>query len=72
MLLLPSVLATQEQASLGASVGSVRHSGGSSFAAISVSPAAYLLRPSLYLGAAGSLSLLEDDVWAGQGRADLW
>lgn len=70
--LLPAALAAQGQASLAIGVGTVRHSGGTSFAAMSLSPGAYLLRPSLYAGGAGSLSLIEGGVWAGQSRADLW
>lgn len=70
--LLPAALSAQAQVSLGLGAGTVRHTGGSSFAAASLSPAAHLLRPSLYAGGAGSLSILERGVWAGQLRADLW
>jgi hypothetical protein len=70
--LFPTALLAQGQASLGIGVGTVRHSGGTSFAAVSLSPAVHLLRPSLYAGGAGSLSLIEEGVWAGQSRADLW
>jgi len=69
---LPVVAQAQTQASLGASVGTVRYFGTSSFSAATVSPAAQFLSPSFYVGASGALSLLKDGVWAGQGRADLW
>jgi len=69
---LPVVLHAQTQASLGVGVGTVRYAGGSSFSAATVSPALQRLAPSFYLGAGGSLSMLKDNVWAGQGRVDLW
>ena len=69
---LPVVLHAQTQASLGVGVGTVRYSGGSSFGAATISPAVQRLAPSFYMGAGGSLSLLKDGVWAGQGRVDLW
>ena len=69
---LPVALHAQSQASLGVGVGTVRYAGGSSFSAATVSPAVQLLSPSFYVGAGGSLSMLKDGVWAGQGRADLW
>ena len=68
----PVALHAQTQASLGVGVGTVRYSGGSSFSAGTVAPAVQLLSPSFYLGAGGSLSMLQDGVWAGQGRSDLW
>jgi hypothetical protein len=68
----PVVLHAQAQASLGVGVGTVRYAGGSSFSAATLSPAIQWLAPSLYLSGGGSLSLLRDGVWAGQGRADLW
>jgi len=69
---LPVVLHAQNQASLGVGVGTVRYSGGSSFGAATISPAVQRLAPSFYVGAGGSLSMLKDGVWAGQGRFDLW
>jgi len=69
---LAAALAAQRQASVGASIGTVRHAGGSSFSAATIAPAAALLSPSLYLAAGGSVSLLEAGVWAEQGRADVW
>jgi len=72
LIALPSALAAQGQASVGIGVGTVRHTGGSSFSAATLSPAAQLLTPSLYLGAGGAVSILEGGVWAEQGRADLW
>jgi hypothetical protein len=69
---LPVGLHAQTQASLGVGVGTVRYAGGSSFSAGTVAPAVQLLSPSFYLGAGGSLSMLKDGVWAGQGRTDLW
>ena len=72
LIALPSALAAQGQASVGIGVGTVRHTGGSSFSAATLSPAAQLLSPSLYLGAGGAVSILEGGVWAEQGRADLW
>lgn len=68
----PVALSAQAQQSLGAGVGTVRYAGGSSFSAGTLSPALQLLAPSFYLGAAGSLSLLKDGVWAGQARTDVW
>ena len=69
---LPVALHAQWQASLGVGAGTVRYAGGSSFSAATLSPAVQLLSPSFFVGAGGSVSLLKDGVWAGQGRADLW
>jgi hypothetical protein len=69
---IPVTLSAQRQASLGAGTGIVRYSGGSSFSALTVSPAAQRLSPSTFLGISGSVSLLERGVWASQGRADVW
>jgi len=44
--------------------GIVRYAGGSSFSALTLSPAAQRLSASTYLGAGGALSLLEAGVWA--------
>ena len=71
-LLVPATLGAQGQASLGVGTGIVRYAGGSSFSALTLSPAAQRLSASTYLGAGGALSLLEAGVWASQGRADLW
>ncbi|HEY3219150.1 MAG TPA: glycogen-binding domain-containing protein [Gemmatimonadales bacterium] len=65
-------VSAQRQASLGVGAGVVRYAGGSSFSAFIVSPAAQRLSPFTYLGAAGSVSLLEGGVWASQARADVW
>jgi len=72
LALLPVTLCAQRQASLGIGTGIVRYSGGSSFSALTVSPAAQRLSPWSFLGFSGSLSLLEGGVRAGQARADLW
>jgi hypothetical protein len=72
LTLLPLSLSAQRQASLGVGTGIVRYSGGSSFSAVTVSPAAQWLTPSSYFGASGAVSLLERGVWASQGRADVW
>src|SRR5467141_1602919 len=72
LTLLPLALSAQRQASLGIGTGIVRYSGGSSFSAVTVSPAAQWLTPSSYFGASGAVSLLEGGVWASQGRADVW
>ena len=73
LLTLPPVtLCAQGQASLGIGTGIVRYTGGSSFSALTLSPALQRLAPSTYLGAGGSVSLLEGGVWASQGRADIW
>jgi len=72
LALLPVTLCAQRQASLGIGSGIVRYSGGSSFSALTVSPAAQRLSPWSFLGFGGSLSLLEGGVWAGQARADVW
>jgi hypothetical protein len=62
----------QRQASLGVGTGVVRYAGGSSFSALTLSPAAQRISPLLYLGAGGAFSLLERGVWATQARADIW
>ncbi|HJS42083.1 MAG TPA: glycogen-binding domain-containing protein [Gemmatimonadales bacterium] len=72
LAMFPLGLSAQSQASLGVGAGIVRHSGGSSFSALTMAPSILRLSPSLYLGAAGGISLLENEVWAGQGRADIW
>jgi hypothetical protein len=72
LLALPLTLAAQRQASLGIGTGIVRYAGGSSFSALTVSPAAQRLSSLSYLGAGGAVSLLEGGAWAGQGRADVW
>ncbi|PYP56898.1 MAG: hypothetical protein DMD40_09555 [Gemmatimonadetes bacterium] len=69
---MPVTLCAQRQASLGIGPGIVRYSGGSSFSALTLSPAAQRLSASTYLGAGGAVSLLERGVWASQGRADIW
>ncbi|HMG19252.1 MAG TPA: glycogen-binding domain-containing protein [Gemmatimonadales bacterium] len=68
----PLPLSAQRQASLGLGTGVVRYAGGSSFSAFTVSPAAQRISPFIYLGAGGSVSLLDGGVWASQGRADVW
>ncbi len=72
LVVIPSTLCAQRQASLGIGTGIVRYSGGSSFSALTVSPAAQRLSTSTYLGVSGAVSLLERGVWASQGRADVW
>jgi len=69
---MPVTLCAQRQASLGVGTGIVRYAGGSSFSALTISPAAQHLSVSTYLGVSGSASLLEGGVWAGQARADVW
>src|ERR1041384_5297770 len=69
---MPVTLGAQRQASLGVGTGIVRYSGGSSFSALTLSPAAQRLTASTYLGASAAVSLLEAGVWASQGRADIW
>jgi len=68
----PLALAAQRQASVGVGTGVVRYAGGSSFSALTVSPAAQSLSISRYLAGNGSVSLLEAGVWASQGRGDVW
>lgn len=68
----PVALVAQRQASLGLGTGFVRYSGGSSFSALTASPAAQWSSSVIYLSAGGSVSLLPDGVWASQSRADLW
>ncbi|OLC07931.1 MAG: hypothetical protein AUH41_09430 [Gemmatimonadetes bacterium 13_1_40CM_66_11] len=70
--LAPLALSAQRQASIGAGPGVVRYAGGSSFSALTISPAAQSLSSSRYLAASAALSLLERGVWASQGRADVW
>lgn len=65
-------LEAQGQISLGFGLGVVRHDDGTSFSALTISPAAQRVAPTLYVGAGGGISLLEAGVWAGQGRADFW
>ena len=72
LALLPVTLCAQRQASLGIGSGIVRYSGGSSFSALTVSPAAQRLSPWSFFGFGGSLSLLEGGIRAGQARADIW
>ncbi len=72
LTLVPLTLSAQRQASLGIGTGIVRYSGGSSFSALTVSPAGQWLSASTYLGVSGAVSLLEGGVWASQGRADVW
>ena len=72
LFLLPVTLCAQRQGSFGIGTGIVRYAGGSSFSALTVSPAAQWVTPSIYLGAGGAISLLEGGVWAGQARADMW
>jgi hypothetical protein len=72
LALAPLALSAQRQASVGVGTGFVRYPGGSSFSALTVSPAAQQLSPSTYLGAGGAISALEGGVWAGQARADIW
>ena len=72
LAVLPVALHAQTQTSLGVGVGTVRYAGGSSFSAATLSPALQRLAPSFYVGVGGSLSMLKDNVWAGQGRFDLW
>ncbi len=68
----PLALCAQTQASLGVGVGTVRYAGGSTFSAGTLSPAVQRLSPSFYVAAGGSLSALQDGVWAAQARADAW
>ena len=72
LAVLPSAALSQTQASLGAGVGTVRDTGGSTFSNATLSPAVQFLRPSFFLGANGSVSALPGGVWAEQGRADVW
>jgi hypothetical protein len=69
-LTLPVV--ARAQASLGIGAGVVRYSGGSSFSALTASPAVQLLSSSFYLGAGGGVSLLAEGATAGQARTDVW
>jgi len=61
---MPLPLCAQRQASLGVGTGIVRYAGGSSFSALTVSPALSRATLSSYLGAGGSVSLLQGGVWA--------
>src|SRR6266571_2517583 len=72
LFVMPFTLCAQRQASLGVGTGIVRYTGGSSFSALTLSPAAQRLSASTYLGVSGAASLLEGGVWASQGRADVW
>ena len=72
LVVMPFTLCGQRQASLGVGTGIVRYAGGSSFSALTVSPAAQRLSASTYLGVSGAVSLLEGGVWASQARADVW
>ncbi len=69
----PVVLHAQTEASLAVGAGAVRYAGDSSYRPVAtVSPAVQLLSPSFYVGASGSLSMLQHGVWAAQGRVDVW
>src|SRR5260221_1420786 len=69
----PAVLYAQREASLGVGVGAVRYAGDSNYRPVAtVSPAVLVISPSFYVGAGGSLSMLQGGVWAAQGRTDLW
>src|SRR6266550_4375533 len=59
LTLVPATLGAQRQASLGVGTGIVRYAGGSSFSALTVSPAAQRLSPITYLSVGGAVSLLE-------------
>ncbi len=72
LAVMPVTLGAQRQASLGIGTGIVRYSGGSSFSALTLSPAVQRFSASTYLSAGGAVSLLEGGVWASQGRADVW
>ncbi len=72
LFVMPLTLCAQRQASLGVGTGIVRYTGGSSFSALTLSPAAQRLSALTYLGVSGAVSLLEGGVWASQGRADVW
>jgi len=65
-------LSAQVNASVGVGAGAVRYAGGSSFSALTVSPAAQRFSPWTYVGLGGSWSLLEGGASAVQGRADIW
>src|SRR5438034_8586763 len=60
-LLTPVTLCAQGQASLGIGTGIVRYAGGSSFSALTVSPAAQWLTPTTYLGASAAGSLRSEE-----------
>lgn len=64
--------AAQARASLGAGVGTVRHAGGSSFSATTLTPIAQFVTPTLLVGGGGSLAWLPDGAWAAAGQADGW
>ncbi len=69
----PVVLHAQTEASLAVGAGAVRYAGDSSYRPVAtVSPAVQVLSPSFFVGAGGSLSMLQDGVWAAQGRVDVW
>ncbi len=72
LAVMPVTLCAQRQASLGIGTGIVRYAGGSSFSAVTISPAAQRFSASTYLGVGGAVSLLEHGAWASQGRADVW
>src|SRR2546428_13970170 len=63
LFLLPVTLCAQRQGSFGIGTGIVRYAGGSSFSALTVSPAAQWVTPSVYLGAGGAGSPLGGGVW---------
>jgi hypothetical protein len=68
----PLAVVAQTTGSVGAGTGVVRYAGGSSFSALTLSPAAQFSAPWTYIGFGGSVSLLKDGVWAAQGRGDVW
>ena len=68
----PLAVVAQTTGSVGAGTGVVRYAGGSSFSALTLSPAGQRSSTWTYVGLAGSISLLKDGVWAAQGRSDIW
>src|SRR2546428_7636089 len=72
LFLLPVTLCAQRQGSFGIGTGIVRYAGGSSFSALTVSPAAQWVTPSVYLGAGGGVSLFRRRGWAGLAPGGNW
>ncbi len=71
-LLVPAAILAQVQASVGAGVGTVRSSGGTSFSSASLSPLVRVESSGFSFSAGGTLASLPRGVWSGQGRLNLW
>jgi len=70
--LVPTRLAAQTDASVGAGAGSVVTSDGAHFGSAVITPGLELLRPTALVTAQGTLARLSDGLWSGQLRSGIW